>query len=119
MPERILLLISRRHPLSEWLQGHYSTTVVHSISELSTCLAHQEFSLVVLTNYVPHFRETLSEIPKVRRYPVVFATGHVDDEINRECRDRNIKILSLPLNLDDFLKVVTHAVGIREGATYA
>jgi hypothetical protein len=101
-----VLLVVGDTPLRQLMTGllkSQKTTVCESLQEARAELAARRYGLVVITNFGLSPRAAVDMVPETRGYPVLFFTGFMDAELERECRARGIPWVEvpLPIALDD------------------
>jgi hypothetical protein len=92
MPLRVLLLVNSE-PLRELVSVCLSgceITLASWPTEVPAKLALGPYSLVIVTNFGVSPWEAVRVVPEHRDYPVLFLTGHVDDDIRAACATKHI-----------------------------
>lgn len=109
----ILVLVADRGLLDLVLDslGNRHVTVAGSPSEARTLLAVHTYALFIATNFGVSPWEALSVIPTDRSYPVLFVSGHWDQEIEAVCREKHLPFVKAPFTMDVLREGIRLALG--------
>jgi DNA-binding response OmpR family regulator len=90
-----------RHLILEGLSSDYSVTIASTAPEAAHLLAAFTYRLVIVTNFGMPPALALSVIPADHPYPVLFISGHFDDDLQRECALKRIRSMKMPFTLQE------------------
>ena len=89
------------HLIIESLSSDYPVTIASTALEAAHLLAAFTYRLVIVTNFGIPPAHALSAITAEHSYPVLFISGHFDDDFRRECALKRIRSMKMPFTLKE------------------
>jgi hypothetical protein len=80
--------------------GRHRVTVAAAPEEAALLLAARRYGFFLTTNFGVPAGEAIAVVPAERDYPVLFLTGFVTEQIERECVEKSVPSLLVPEALD-------------------
>lgn len=77
--------------------GDRDVTVCETPAQARARIRATHYVLVIVTNFGVRPFEAVEIIPAERDYTVMFLTGHMDDRLREQCRERRISWWPVPM----------------------